>query len=65
MLLLLHEAFDIYAYLPNYEEENVQFVQSDMQQTAYLYTCNLQKLSSAFSIYMADSRRIIYEHTGI
>ena len=38
MLLLLHEAFDIYAYLPNYKHENVQFDQSDIQQTAYLHT---------------------------
>ena len=65
MLLLLHETFGIYAFVLNYEQENVQFDQSDIQQTAYLYTCNLQILWSAFSVYMADSRRIIYEHTGI
>ena len=65
MLLLLHETFDIYAFVLNYEHENVQFDQSDIQQTAYLYTRNLQILWSAFSVYMADSRRIIYEYTGI
>lgn len=32
MLLLLHEAFDIYAFVPNYEQENVQFDQSDIRQ---------------------------------
>lgn len=32
MLLLLHEAFDIYAFVLNYEQENVQFDQSDSRQ---------------------------------
>ena len=40
MLLLLHESFGIYAFVPNYKHENVQFDQSDIQQTAYLHTCN-------------------------
>ena len=48
MLLLLHEAFDIYAFVPNYEHENVQFDQSDIQQTAYLYTCNYKYYGQHF-----------------